>query len=80
MVAHVDVNSAYASFERVFRPDLATVPLVVVGNVFSLHLSPFRCTGATCHCSERAAAIATAKMLDVWSAELRSWSPPRCPR
>lgn len=31
MLAHVDVNSAYASFERVFRPDLAGVPLVVVG-------------------------------------------------
>lgn len=32
MLAHVDVNSAYASFERVFRPDLATVPLVVLSN------------------------------------------------
>jgi DNA polymerase V len=32
MLAHVDVNSAYASFERVFRPDLADVPLVVLSN------------------------------------------------
>ena len=32
MLAHVDVNSAYASFERVFRPDLARVPLVVLSN------------------------------------------------
>lgn len=32
VLAHVDVNSAYASFERVFRPDLATVPLVVLSN------------------------------------------------
>ena len=32
MFAHVDVNSAYASFERVFRPDLADVPLVVLSN------------------------------------------------
>lgn len=32
MLAHVDVNSAYASFERVFRPDLAGVPLVVLSN------------------------------------------------
>ncbi|SDH21759.1 Y-family DNA polymerase [Microbacterium pygmaeum] len=32
MLAHVDVNSAYASFERIFRPDLATVPLVVLSN------------------------------------------------
>lgn len=32
MLAHVDVNSAYASFERVFRPDLATIPLVVLSN------------------------------------------------
>lgn len=32
MLAHVDVNSAYASFERVFRPDLANVPLVVLSN------------------------------------------------
>ncbi|HEU5223152.1 MAG TPA: DUF4113 domain-containing protein [Candidatus Lumbricidophila sp.] len=32
MIAHVDVNSAYASFERVFRPDLENVPLVVLSN------------------------------------------------
>lgn len=32
MLAHVDVNSAYASFERVFRPDLGKVPLVVHPN------------------------------------------------
>lgn len=83
MLAHVDVNSAYVSFERVFNPALENVPTVVVGNVVTLHLSPFRCTGATFHCtrcSERAAAIATAKMLGIWSAELRSCSLPRCPR
>ena len=32
MLAHVDVNSAYASWERVFRPDLDGVPLVVLSN------------------------------------------------
>lgn len=32
MLAHVDVNSAYASFERVFNPRLAGVPLVVLSN------------------------------------------------
>ncbi|WP_423464252.1 Y-family DNA polymerase [Promicromonospora sp. MS192] len=32
MIAHVDVNSAYASFERVFNPALETVPLVVLSN------------------------------------------------
>ena len=32
MLAHVDVNSAYASFERVFRPDLANVPVAVLSN------------------------------------------------
>ncbi len=32
MLAHVDVNSAYASWERVFRPDLEGVPLVVLSN------------------------------------------------
>lgn len=32
MLAHVDVNSAYASFERVFNPALADVPLVVLSN------------------------------------------------
>lgn len=32
LYAHVDVNSAYASWERVFRPDLADVPLVVLSN------------------------------------------------
>ncbi|WP_208636605.1 Y-family DNA polymerase [Microbacterium phyllosphaerae] len=32
MLAHVDVNSAYASFERVFNPRLADVPLVVLSN------------------------------------------------
>ncbi|OZB89622.1 MAG: DNA polymerase V subunit UmuC, partial [Microbacterium sp. 14-71-5] len=32
MLGHVDVNSAYASWERVFRPDLDGVPLVVLSN------------------------------------------------
>lgn len=32
MIAHVDVNSAYASFERVFNPALEEVPLVVLSN------------------------------------------------
>lgn len=32
MLAHVDLNSAYASWERVFRPDLEGVPLVVLSN------------------------------------------------
>jgi DNA polymerase V len=32
MIAHVDVNSAYASFERVFNPQLEGVPLVVLSN------------------------------------------------
>lgn len=32
MLLHVDVNSAYASFERVFRPDLEGAPLVVLSN------------------------------------------------
>lgn len=45
MLAHVDVNSAYVSFERVFNPALENVPTVVVGNGFPLHFAPFRCTG-----------------------------------
>ncbi|BAU31677.1 UmuC-like protein [Microcella alkaliphila] len=32
MLAHVDVNSAHVSFERVFRPDLEAVPTVVLSN------------------------------------------------
>ncbi|WP_255733250.1 Y-family DNA polymerase [Sinomonas terrae] len=32
LVAHVDVNSAYASFERVFDPSLEGQPLVVLSN------------------------------------------------
>lgn len=32
MIAHVDVNSAYVSFERVFRPDLDGVPTVCLSN------------------------------------------------
>lgn len=44
MLAHVDVNSAYVSFERVFNPALEAVPTVAVGNVFSLHKRSFRCT------------------------------------
>lgn len=32
MIAHVDVNSAYASFERVFDPSLDGVPVVVLSN------------------------------------------------
>jgi DNA polymerase V len=32
VIAHVDVNSAYASFERVFNPALEAVPLVVLSN------------------------------------------------
>lgn len=32
MLAHVDVNSAYASFERVFNPKLEGRPLVVLSN------------------------------------------------
>ncbi|WP_171042219.1 Y-family DNA polymerase [Sinomonas gamaensis] len=32
LVAHVDVNSAYASFERVFDPSLEHRPLVVLSN------------------------------------------------
>lgn len=31
-LAHVDVNAAFASWERVFRPDLVGVPLVVLSN------------------------------------------------
>lgn len=32
MLAHVDVNSAYVSFERVFNPALENVPTVVLSN------------------------------------------------
>lgn len=32
MLAHVDVNSAYVSFERVFNPALEAVPTVVLSN------------------------------------------------
>jgi DNA polymerase V len=32
MLAHVDINSAYASFERVFNPTLESRPLVVLSN------------------------------------------------
>ena len=32
MLAHVDVNSAYASWERVFRPDLEGRPVCVLSN------------------------------------------------
>lgn len=32
MLAHVDVNSAFVSFERVFRPDLEGIPVVVLSN------------------------------------------------
>lgn len=31
-IAHIDVNAFYCSCERVFRPDLATTPLVVLSN------------------------------------------------
>lgn len=31
MIALIDVNSAYVSFERVFDPSLESVPTVVVG-------------------------------------------------
>lgn len=34
MIAHVDINSAYVSFERVFDPSLEGVPTVLVGNAF----------------------------------------------
>lgn len=29
MIAHVDVNSAYVSFERVFNPKLEGIPVVL---------------------------------------------------
>jgi DNA polymerase V len=32
MILHVDANSFYASCERVFRPDLAAAPIVVLSN------------------------------------------------
>lgn len=32
MIGHVDVNSAYVSFERVFDPTLEGVPAVVLSN------------------------------------------------
>lgn len=32
VLAHVDINSAYVSMERVFRPELAGVPVVVLSN------------------------------------------------
>lgn len=32
MIALVDVNSFYASCEQVFRPDLASKPVVVLSN------------------------------------------------
>lgn len=32
MLALVDINNAYCSMERVFRPDLRRVPLVVLSN------------------------------------------------
>lgn len=32
MLAHVDVNSAYVSFERVFNPRLEGIPVVVLSN------------------------------------------------
>lgn len=32
MIALIDVNSAYVSFERVFDPTLEKVPTVCVGN------------------------------------------------
>lgn len=32
MLAHVDCNSAYVSWERVFRRDLEGVPTVVLSN------------------------------------------------
>jgi len=32
VIAHVDVNSAYVSFERVFQPRLEDVPVVVLSN------------------------------------------------
>lgn len=32
MIAHVDVNSAYVSFERVFNPKLEGIPVVVLSN------------------------------------------------
>lgn len=32
LLGHVDINAAFASMERVFRPDLASVPLVVLSN------------------------------------------------
>ena len=32
MIAHVDINNAYASFERVFQPHLKGTPLVVLSN------------------------------------------------
>src|SRR6185312_10328222 len=31
-IAHIDVNAFYCSCERLFRPDLAAVPLVVLSN------------------------------------------------
>lgn len=37
MIAHIDINSAYVSFERVFDPTLESVPAVVVGTALSLH-------------------------------------------
>lgn len=32
MIAHIDINSAYVSFERVFDPTLESVPAVVLSN------------------------------------------------
>lgn len=51
MLAHVDVNSAYVSWERVFQPRLEGRAVAVVGNAFSLHLGSFRCISPVCRCT-----------------------------
>lgn len=52
MLMHVDCNSAYVSWERVFRPDLEGVPTVLVGIAFSLHLRALRCISKFLHCTK----------------------------
>ena len=42
MIAHVDVNSAYASFERVFDPSLDGVRVVVLSNNYGMVVAATR--------------------------------------